>query len=326
MVTIRELTKSLLLTTHGADIVLILKTREKSGSRFTLFRETSTYTERLKCRINSRIVQELREHHLQFSDRAFSLELLGITAHVYADTFSHDGFSGVSSRGKKVDGLSFRFYEDIKDSITNLDPGMHDYIIRKKNRFFDKYGPYGGLLGNITAQFAETASGALRHGAVATFPDRPYLGFLIMKDPTPILTADTAVLEIILKHICKAVEHCMKCLEASCIEKKKWSVVVTAVVLIQSNLMKILQVQADCSERIEAWKDAANASLIFGHGGETIPEYDKCERNNQWDELRNGNDFTDALDLKVWRFYQAASLHRIYVLRDLLPKHNLIVN
>ena len=33
-----------------------------------------------------------------------------------------------------------------------------------------------------------------------------------------------------------------------------------------------------------------------------------------------------ALEAPIFRFYQAAALHRIYVLRDLLPKYDLIVD
>lgn len=65
--------------------------------------EGDGYTERLKCRMDSPIVRELRDHHLTYANCGFGLHLLGITAHVYADTFSHYGFSGVSSRGNKVD-------------------------------------------------------------------------------------------------------------------------------------------------------------------------------------------------------------------------------
>jgi len=33
----------------------------------------------------------------------------------------------------------------------------------------------------------------------------------------------------------------------------------------------------------------------------------------------------DAVKKNIYRFYQAASLYRYYVLRELLPKHNLAV-
>ena len=79
-------------------------------------------TERLKCRMDSPIVRELRDHHLTYADRGFGLHLLGITAHVYADTFSHYGFSGVSSRGNKVDNSSFRFHEEVEEGDATTVP------------------------------------------------------------------------------------------------------------------------------------------------------------------------------------------------------------
>ena len=137
-----------------------------------------TYTERLKCRINSAIVQELRDHHLTLSDRQFALHLLGITAHVYADTFSHYGFSGVSSRGNKVKNSSFRFHQDVEefnDEVRELAPDMLSYVTDKITGFFSNRGDHGGLLTNIKSSAAEYLSGALGHGSVATLPDRPYL-------------------------------------------------------------------------------------------------------------------------------------------------------
>lgn len=32
----------------------------------------------------------------------------------------------------------------------------------------------------------------------------------------------------------------------------------------------------------------------------------------------------EALDKPVYQFYQAAALHRVYVLRDLLPEHGIV--
>ena len=97
------------------------------------------YTERLKCRMDSLIVRELRDHNLTYADRDFALHLLGITAHVYADTFSHYGFSGVSSRGNRVDNSSFRFHEEVEevdDTTASLSPEMRRYVIEKADRFF----------------------------------------------------------------------------------------------------------------------------------------------------------------------------------------------
>ena len=128
--------------------------------------------------MDSPIVRELRDHHLTYADRGFALHLLGITAHVYADTFSHYGFSGVSSRGNKVDNSSFRFHEEVEeadDETAPLSLEMRRYVTEKADRFFRDRGDHGGLLTNVKSWFAEELSGALGHGSVATLPDRPYL-------------------------------------------------------------------------------------------------------------------------------------------------------
>ena len=71
---------------------------------------------------------------------------------------------------------------------------------------------------------------------------------------------------------------------------------------------------------------AAQSGKIFGTAEETIPEYEGDTWNEQWDGLNDSEDYRAAMDSPIWRFYQAASLHRTYVLRDLLPKHGLIVD
>ena len=100
----------------------------------------------------------------------YNLELIGITAHVYADTFAHYGFSGVSSRRNRVNGSSLILHQS---SIT-AKIVMGETVAK----WFKKYGKQGGLLKNIRAVIsgaAELATGALGHGGVSIYPDQPYL-------------------------------------------------------------------------------------------------------------------------------------------------------
>ena len=55
---------------------------------------------------------------------------LGITAHVYADTFALYGFSGIGFRRNKVDNASIEFGD--------LDPEIKDYIVGKADGFAEK--------------------------------------------------------------------------------------------------------------------------------------------------------------------------------------------
>ena len=287
-----------------------------------------TYTERLKCRMDSPIVQELRDHHLTFSDRAFALHLLGITAHVYADTFSHYGFSGVSSRGNKVDNASFLFHEDV-DGLdeTALSSDMRDYVTEKVNRFFDNHGAFGGLLDNIKGRVAEIASGALGHGSVATLPDRPYLVWSFEYERSDAIAGRRSTRNNPVTFLagCRTL-HDMFRRFVGMQQDAHGSGDAREFEVIAPHVLKVLRVQGKKDERIAAWQAAARSGEIFGAAGEIIPEYEGGIWNEQWGELDDKEDYRAAMDSPIWRFYQAASLHRTYMLRDLLPKHSLIVD
>ena len=289
-----------------------------------------TYTERLKCRMDSPTVQEMRDYHLTFSDRAFALHLLGIAAHVYADTFSHYGFSGVNSRGNKVHNSSFRLNEEVEgldETITALSPDMRNYVTEKANRFFENHGAHGGLLTNIKSWFAETVSGALGHGSVATFPDRPYLVWSFEYERSDAIAGlrSTRNNPVTFLAGCRAL-HDMFRRFVGMQRDAYGSGDAREFEVIAPHVLDVLRVQGNKDERIAVWRTAAQSGEIFGAAGETIPEYEGDTWNEQWDELNGSEDYRAAMDSPIWRFYQAASLHRTYVLRDLLPKHGLIVD
>ena len=89
--------------------------------------EGKTISERLVCRQNSEIAREMISHCLSLADKEYGLQLVGIAAHVYADTFSHYGFSGVSSRWNRVRGDSITLQNDDRDKDA-------------EDRFQQKYG------------------------------------------------------------------------------------------------------------------------------------------------------------------------------------------
>ena len=289
----------------------------------------ATYTERLKCRMDSETVREMRDHHLTYADRAFAPALLGITAHVYADTFSHYGFSGVSSRGNKVDNGSFRFHEDVDgadESVAALSPEMKDYVRRKAAAFFEKRGAHGGLLTNIKSWAAEIGSGALGHGSVATLPDRPYLVWSFDYERPDAVAGIRSTRNNPATYLagCRALHDTFRRFarlrpDADAGDGRDFET-------IAPRMREILLTQDDKAGRIAAWRDAARSGALFGEAGEEIPDYEGESWNTQWEGLDGGEDYRAAMDTPIWRFYQAASLHRIYVLRDLLPKHGLIVD
>jgi hypothetical protein len=279
--------------------------------------EGDSFTERLKCRKDSAIAREMVEHHLKLSDKPYAVALIGIAAHVYADTFSHYGFSGISSRGNRVVNGSFEFDKD-------LSPDILEYITEKQDRFRKSRGAQ--VLENIRSWLGETASGALGHGSVATHPDRPYLAWSFEYETPDAVEGKRSVRDNRVNFV-QAFErlHDMFSRFAASRpdlrsnDRREFS-------SIEAAVRATVSVQATCDGRIAAWQEVAKAGTVFGRGGETIPEYQGFAWNKLWHELDGSENSAAVQHHVVWRFYQAAAVHRTHVLRDLLPHHGLIVD
>ena len=276
--------------------------------------EGTTYSERLICRKNSEIAKTMVSHHLGYAKDAMGPYLIGVTAHVYADTFAHWGFSGVGSRRNKVDNDSFDF--DV-----GLDPDIRDYIKDKADDFFQRYGKGGGLYANVKSWLAETFSGALGHGAVATYPDRPYLKWSFAYEypekmgverdnPKDFMDGCNALHGMFKKFANRNPEHA--------------SGDGVAFNEIRQEVRKIIEFQGKKEDRIIQWQEATHAGKLSTNGYR-IPVYSPEEWLLEAADLHNSRESKAALNSNLYRFYQAASLHRNYVLRELLPKHDLVV-
>ncbi len=273
-----------------------------------------TFTAKLVCQKDSTIAQEMVKFNISLIDQPYALPLIGITAHVYADTFSHYGFSGISSRKNRIVNDSFKFFK--------IKAEMESYILEKQKKFKDNY-PKEDFMDNIKSWFAETLSGALGHSAAVTFPDRPFLKWNFEYEEA--------------KQICPQRDNPQTFLEAC----EKLHAIFKEVALkrqdfadnnsykdfdsIKDFIQEILNKQADKHGRIQAWKDTALEGKIFGTGAEKIPDYDEDIWHNQRDNLKRKKDSSKATDLNIYHFYQAASVHRVNVLRNLLPSHGLVV-
>ena len=92
---------------------------------------------------------------------------------------------------------------------------------------------------------------------------------------------------------------------------------------IGARVKEILKTQAPKEDRILAWKQAAQEGDLFGGLKETIPEYHPW--HHEWSNLAWIDDSSMAREFSLYRYFQAASTHRNYVLRRLLPSHRPIV-
>ena len=274
-----------------------------------------TFSERLLCRADGKIAQGMIDHHLGYAGHIAGACLIGITAHICADTFSHFGFSGVGSRRNKVDSSSFQFEMD-------LDPDIADYIKGKERDFFRRYGKGGGFIANVKSWLAETVSGALGHGAVATYPDRPYLKWSFKYEYPKKRRVFRDNPAYFLKG-CQALHHLF-----TRFGQANSSVSVGDRVAfddIKDSVAAILSFQGKKEDRIKHWRGAAKKGHI-GPKPFEIPLYKPETWLAQSANMKQSKNSAAALRSNLYRFYQAASIHRQFVLRELLPGHRLVVS
>ena len=275
--------------------------------------EGKTYTERLVCRRDSEIAREMVQHMLSFANRSYAVPLIGITAHVYADTFAHYGFSGISSRRNKIKDIKF-------DEIINQK--SEKYIKQKETEFKENYPREEGRLANIKSWFAETFSGALGHGAAVTFPDRPYLKWSFkyeepeydsgMRDNPATFMDGCKALHTLFRDFAKAKPECAENSYAKFAD-------------IKNEIATIISLQAPKAKRIGSWQSAARNGNLFASGPEVIPHYNANIWHNERENLARERDSSKIKNLSIYRFYQAAAVYRTFVLRVLLPSKGLII-
>jgi hypothetical protein len=108
------------------------------------------------CRPNSAPAQDLMRAVISRQDRPYALHRLGIASHVYLDTWAHQGFVG---------------YEHPVNEATDLDAERDaggDAFKEKLKGFF------GAAFDEVAGRLVGGAL-PLGHGAVLSYPDRPYL-------------------------------------------------------------------------------------------------------------------------------------------------------
>ncbi|KAF3984289.1 MAG: hypothetical protein HFP81_02885 [Methylococcales symbiont of Hymedesmia sp. n. MRB-2018] len=279
--------------------------------------EGESLSEKLKCVKDSSLAQTMVKNHIRHAVSVkdnYGLALMGVMAHVYADTFSHYGFSGVSSRGNKVDGQSFEL--DVKDEKVKA------YIMNKYNEFLIKFTSKFLIKNyrNIISKGASIATGALGHGAVGTYPDRPFLKwkFIYKKDKKSSGWRDNHATFL---------EGCEKIHEAFSKYAQQAGVQIKPVEFdtIKAKVSDILAIEANKEGRIEAWKKAINNGDLFEKSNNEALEYSAHFWEQQKDDFEDLEDSYEMINTSVYKFHQAAIYHRNYTLKQLLPKHNIMV-
>ncbi len=266
----------------------------------------SGFDQRMVCRKNSGPAQELKAFALAPENAEYRPHLIGIAAHVYADTFSHFGFTGFSCEGNKVKEYTVR--------VT----GEH---ARNIARFAGKVVQRAWTM--IRGIFAEAVP--VGHGAVGIFPDHPSISWTFeYEDGSRCDKTNTD-----RNNKAGYIEGC-KCLydffqqflaqspnDRDSGMGKIWESISPAV----ANLLQGKSTTG-VDERIERWKKAIQAGKFCAptEQDRSVHYDEKC-----WDLEDCGKQASDPRTIEDARcFIRAAYRHRDYVLHELLPKLGLI--
>jgi len=265
--------------------------------------EGDTFEERLICRKDGALAKEMVDHHLNADTPEFHLELMGITAHAYADTFSHYGFSGISSELNQVNPDSIQ--------LKARDKSIIEYITRKAVQFGEKY---------VAGKVAATVG--LGHGSVSTYPDRPYLTWSFQYQTTGGFSGERVNQETFLEACQKL--HAMFSGFAENNPDYRDDASYCRFPDIQDAIKRALSVEGDMNARIQAWQEAASSGGIYPNpGNEPIPNYTK---NFETDiDILRSHTHKSVGGTNGYAFLAAAKFHRDYMLDKLLPKHDLHV-
>lgn len=244
---------------------------------------------------DSPVAQEMVRAAILDQNKPYSLHRLGITMHVYADTWAHQGFAGVLNEINDV--------EDFDET--------------------DNSGVFEGGLNDFIASVLDDVVPPLGHGRANVFPDMPFLlwkyknghGIEITRNNTQIFCEAADAL-------CKAMKR---------YRLKDPDATVTG---IEDGDMKQIRTlftdnkAEDGEDRHREWLKALEKG-VFSFGTATISYAEDGKGSWKADALKTSRDmpkypYNDSFLTSNWkRFHDALQLHRITVSHDILPKYGI---
>jgi hypothetical protein len=271
------------------------------------------FVDRLICRPNSYIARKMILECLNQKEKLSGYHRLGITLHVYADTWAHQGFAGIISDKNKIQNLQYadnaigivKFEENIMRKIDGI---LHDGI--------NTCLPLG-------------------HGAALTYPDLPYLNnwSFDYQDFRGTVSRNNTDLFI------EAADYIYKILTLykQGVVPDNLDTMFEGISGLSSDLKEHLEraftnFTGKPDERHKDWLKEINSGSFAGVT--QIPEY-YSKGMNSWKYLALGTelavdipgqtfDYRKDFIVSDWKlFHDALQLHRTYILNELLPQYGI---
>ncbi len=147
-----------------------------------------SFINKIICRPNSFVARDMVRACIEDRNSLYGLHRLGVTMHVFADTWAHQGFAGVNHEVNDVRAL---------DDHDKPDSG---FMGRLKDFFGDKFD-------EVASKFVGDNL-PLGHGSALSYPDRPYLAWSYMDHLGKRIVRDNSSLFLeAAAEMCKAMQQ-----------------------------------------------------------------------------------------------------------------------
>ncbi|MDC0933105.1 hypothetical protein OAR97_04585 [Arcobacteraceae bacterium] len=258
-----------------------------------------SFINKLVCKPYSHVAVDMLNACIKDKDKSYGLHRLGITMHVFADTFAHQGFAGKLHDINKVDELVCHNYEF---------------------GFWDK-----ATAATLNATFP------MGHGAALSCPDMPFLEWSYTNGLGTRVDRDN--LDIFNRACVDMYGQLAAYLQnTGRVEEIK---IFTNEDKAQFNKNFMEFKEEDGEKRHKLWiKSIANGDFSFGAEdleyiakGEGSWKHKAIGQDKAKDEKDDKFEFTDTFMTSDWRnFHVALKAHRFDIINDILPKYGISVS
>jgi len=258
---------------------------------------------RLICTPDSPIARDMVRQAIVERDKPYGLYRLGVTMHVYADTWAHQGFAGLLDSVNEVD--------NVKETGNS--------------------GVFKSGLGKFVRGFLDNAIPPLGHGRATIFPDMPFLKWQYKNHAKGLVERDNT------EDFCKAANEMCKAMQRYLVGDPN----AQTNGIGDADMKKIRHMfettaEQDGNNRHKKWLEEIRKG-VFSFGSEDVCYMGKLKKpcdnglDKSWKEQALGTtanlykyQYRASFLKSNWKlFHDAVMAHRFYVVDELLPAYGI---